>query len=251
MLDASVDRAVDAHGGQSRGDLALNGAHKTISLLLMRFQIGHDAVISVRIEIFETGILQLPFNLLHTKTVCQRRVNVHRLAGFGHLLLRSLVFHGAGVMQSVADFDENDTDILAHGHEHLTEVLHLLLFQRGILHTGQLGNALDQGGNRRTKLTGNFIIGRIGIFNAVVQNRAENGIGIQTGFRDDFRNRQRMDDVGRSILAFLIAMLLLRIGDRTVNGLHIGLRTMQRDHALHTFIMIGKGFHSLTSQRMI
>ena len=47
-------------------------------------------------------------------------------------------------MQAVGNFDEDDADVLRHGHEHLAQIFHLLLFHRRILHARQLCDALDQ-----------------------------------------------------------------------------------------------------------
>ena len=144
VLDAAVDGAMDAHGGQARGDLALDGLHKGIRLGLMGVEIAHDLVIALGVEVFEAGILQLPFDLLHAEPVGQRRIDVHGLTGLGDLLGRALVLHGTGVVQAVGDLDEDDADVLAHGHEHLAQILHLLLLERGILHARQLCDALDE-----------------------------------------------------------------------------------------------------------
>ena len=87
---------VDADCRKARGDLALDGLHKGVRLGLMGVEIAHDLVIALGIEVFEAGILQLPFDLLHAEPVGQRRIDVHGLAGLGDLLFRALELHGAG-----------------------------------------------------------------------------------------------------------------------------------------------------------
>ena len=52
VLDAAVDGAVDADGGQARGDLALDGLHEFVGLGLMRIEILHDLVVAGGVEVF-------------------------------------------------------------------------------------------------------------------------------------------------------------------------------------------------------
>ena len=52
VLDAAVDGAVDAHCRQPRGDLALDGPHEIVGLLLVVCQILHDLVVARRVQIF-------------------------------------------------------------------------------------------------------------------------------------------------------------------------------------------------------
>ena len=212
----------------------------------MGVEIAHDLVIALGIEVFEAGILQLPFDLLHAEPVGQRRIDVHGLAGLGDLLFRALELHGAGVVQAVGDLDEDDADVLAHGHEHLAQVLHLLLLERGILHARQLCDALDERGDRRAKIAGDIIVGRVRVLDAVVQQRAEDRIRIEADLRDDLRHSQRMDDIGRAVLALLVLVLFARVVHGAVDEGHINIQLARRDGALHAEIVFLKGFHSIT-----
>ena len=81
---------------------------------------------------------------LHAQAVGDGRVDLHGFQGLLLLLAGALVLHGAHVVQPVADFDEDHPDVLGHGHEHLAQVLHLLLFLGDILHPRQLGDPLHQ-----------------------------------------------------------------------------------------------------------
>ena len=130
--------------------------------------------------------------------------------GLADLFFRRLVLQSPGVVQPVGDFDEDDPDVPGHGHEHLPQIFHLLLFRGGILHPGQLGDALDQHGHGPAKVLCDLIEGRVGILNAVVEQRAQDGVGVQTDLCYNFRNRQRMDDIGRAVLPLLIGVFLFR-----------------------------------------
>ena len=66
MLDPSVGGVVDPHGGEPLGDLALNGAHEGLVLLLVGLEVGGDLLIFHGGKVAQGGILQLPFDPLHT-----------------------------------------------------------------------------------------------------------------------------------------------------------------------------------------
>ena len=53
MLDAAIDRAVDAHGGQTLGDLRLDGVHEVVGAFLVRLQIINDLLVALGIEVLE------------------------------------------------------------------------------------------------------------------------------------------------------------------------------------------------------
>ena len=96
------------------------------------------------IQVLQGGVLQLPLDALHAQAVGDGRIDLHGFQGLLLLLAGALVLHGAHVVQPVADFDEDHPDVLGHGHEHLAQVLHLLLFLGDILHPRQLGDPLHQ-----------------------------------------------------------------------------------------------------------
>jgi len=50
-------------------------------------------------------------------------------------------------VEPVGDLDEDHPDVLAHGDEHLPQVLHLLVFLGGVLDAGQLADAFHQVGD--------------------------------------------------------------------------------------------------------
>ena len=209
----------------------------------MAVEIAHDVAVIVRLQIAEAQILQLPFELLHTEPVRQRGVDVHRLAGLGDLLGRRLVLHGAHIVQPVADLDEHHADVLGHGEEHLAQIFHLLFLGRGIGRAGQLGDAFDEGGDGGAELGGDLLVGGRGVLQAVVEQRSEDGVGVEADLGHDLRHREGVDDVGRAVLALLVFVLFLGIVEGLVHTLHVGIGRVAADGLYHRIIAIGNGFH--------
>ena len=247
VLDAAGDRAGDADLLEPVGDHLLDGLHELLGLLLVGVEIVHQLAVALGVQILQGAVLKLPLDLLHTEAVGQGGVNIHRLGGLGDLLGRGLILHRALVVQAVADLDQDHADVLGHRHEHLAQILHLLLLQRGELHAGQLGHALDQLGNGLAELLGNVTERGGGVLDAVVQEGAADGVGIQADLRNDLRHRKRVDDVGGAVLALLVLVLFLGEADGALDLFQIGIGGVAADRLHHGFIVGFKGFHRAAS----
>ena len=114
-------------------------------------------------------------------------------------------------MQTVGDLDQNDADVLAHGKEHLAQVLHLLVFLGGILDTSQLTDALHQIGDGRRKQLRHVLMGRLCVLDDVMQQRRDDGLGVQLLVRHDLSDRQGVDDIGLTAFALLAFMTLVSV----------------------------------------
>ena len=72
---------------------------------------------------------------------------------------------------------------------------------------GQLADALHQIGHRGGKQLGQLLVGGVGVFDGVVQQRRLNGFAVQMQLlRHDLRHGQRMRHKGRSVLPQLAAV---------------------------------------------
>ena len=177
MLHAAVDLEIrDVLLLQARLNLRLHAVHKGLVLGLLGRERAGDLVVADGVQILEGQILKLPLDALHTEAVGDGRVNFHRFERLLPLLFRRLVLHGAHVVRAVGQFDENDADVLGHGHEHLAQVLHLLFFLAGVLHARQLGDALDQIRDRGGELLGDLGIRGGGVLDAVVHEGGLDGL---------------------------------------------------------------------------
>ena len=177
VLHAAVDLEIrDVLLLQALFDLRLHALHKGLVLGLLGLERAGDLVVADGVQILEGQILKLPLDALHTEAVGDGGVNFHRFKRLLPLLFRRLVLHGAHVVRAVGQFDENDADVLGHGHEHLAQVLHLLFFLAGVLHARQLGDALDQIRDRGGELLGDLGIRGGGVLDAVVHEGGLDGL---------------------------------------------------------------------------
>ena len=203
---------------EARFDLRLHALHEGLVLALLFFKRLGDLRVTDGVEIFERQILKLPLDALHTEAVGDGRVDLHRFKRLLPLLFGRLILHGAHVVRAVGKLDENDADVLGHGHEHLAQVLHLLFFLAGVLHARQLGNALDKIRHRGRELLGDLGVGGGGILDAVVHEGGLDGLRVQPQLLgDDLRNGERMGDKRRAVLAELAVVMGVGIAEGLVD----------------------------------
>ena len=94
-----------------------------LSLGVLQFVL--DSGIFLRMLVLEREVLQFRLHLVESKAVGQRRIDVQRLTGNLVLFVGRLRLQCAHVVQTVANLDEDDADILAHREQQLLEVLGL------------------------------------------------------------------------------------------------------------------------------
>ena len=133
VLHPPIDRALDALFFQAVLDLVLDPLHKGGVGLGLGRQLVRNFFVGHGVQEAEGLVLHLPFHPLHAQAVGDGGVDLQRLQGLLPLLLLGLVFQRPDVVYPVADLDQNDPDILGHGHEHFPQIFHLLLFRGGIL----------------------------------------------------------------------------------------------------------------------
>jgi len=90
-------------------------------------------MISIRVEVAEGQILQLPLELPDTEAVGDRSKDLQRLAGNGLLSFRGQCPERPHVVQAVGQLDDHHADVIHHGEEHLAQVLGLLLVEHPLV----------------------------------------------------------------------------------------------------------------------
>ena len=99
----------------------------------------------------------------------KRGIDFHSFFGNTLLLVFSKMFQGPHIVQAVRQFDQDNTDVLRHGHEHLAMVFSQLLFMRFVLDLTELSNPIYDYPHIRTKLSFQIVQGRISIFHHIMQ----------------------------------------------------------------------------------
>ena len=99
------------------------------------------------------------------------RVDLHRFTGFFLLLLRLHILERSHVMETVRQFNDDDTDILCHGQEHLPQILGLQLHLiHGPGQLSQLRDAVDKKRHLFPKLFSQLIQGHNRVFHHIMKN---------------------------------------------------------------------------------
>ena len=117
-------------------------------------------------------------------------------------------------MQAVGQLDHDDADILCHSNEHLPQIFHLLLFLggvAGVLHLGQLGDAIHQNGHHFAELLGHFGVAGFGVLDGIMEQTGHDGLGIQTHLLDVHRHCHGMHNIRLTAFAQLAVMMLIGI----------------------------------------
>ena len=153
--------------------------------------------IALRLEVLEREVFELPLDLPHPQPMGERGVDLHRLARDAGLLLRRQEAQGAHVVQPVGELDDDHPHVLGHGHEHLPDVLGLLLLHgpRGS-ELGELGHAVDQAADLAPEALLDLLDRHLGVFGNVVEEGGGEGLRIHLERGEVVGDLHRMLDVG-------------------------------------------------------
>ena len=106
-------------------------------------------------------------------------------------------------MSTISEFDQYDAQIAHHGQQHLAKTLGLRLLAALELNLIELGDPVDNLGDISAEARGDFFFRCRRIFDDVVQNRSNQGVGVEMQFGENFCRRHRMGDIRLAAQAFL------------------------------------------------
>ena len=109
-------------------------------------------------------------------------------------------------MGAIGQLDHDDAQVAHHGQQHLAEALGLGFFAALELDLVELGDAIDDLGDIAAEARGDVFLGDGRVFDDVVQNRADQGVGIEVQVSEDFGRSDRMRDIGLAGEALLALM---------------------------------------------
>ena len=158
-----------------------------------------NAVILLRMLITEREVLQFGLNFIQAQAVGQRSEDIECLAGNFVLLTGKHACECSHVVQSVGNFDEYDTNVIAHGEEEFFESFRLQRCTVAEDATRNLCQPLDDVGHFRSEEVGKILIGVVCIFLHVMQKGCTDGGRPQSDFlARDLCHGNGVQDVGLS-----------------------------------------------------
>ena len=141
-LDAVADgRLLDAVFGQVPGNRMADLMQELVAVLIQQVA---DRLIADRVKVVQTAVLELLLDVGNSEAVRDGGIDLHRFQCLVAALLLGPGVTGAHIMQSVAQFYNHDADVLAHGQQHLAQVLGLTVLDIRELDLGQLGDAVNE-----------------------------------------------------------------------------------------------------------
>src|SRR5206468_7938312 len=125
----------------------------------------------------------------------ERRVDVHRLPRDALLLVRREGRERAHVVETVAELDDHDAQVVRHREEHLSDVLRLMLVARLSGEPRELRDAFDEPTDLVAEILSDVLGGLRGVFRYVVEERGGDRRRIHAELGDEQRYRRGMGDV--------------------------------------------------------
>ena len=128
-------------------------------------------LVFLRVLVAEAEVLELLLHLVQAEPVCQRSIDVERLARYLVLLAGQLAAQGAHVVQAVGNLDEDDAYVVAHGEQQLLEGLGLCRCLVAEDATRYLRHAVHNLCYLRTEDVGDVLHRIVRILHHIVQQR--------------------------------------------------------------------------------
>ena len=205
VLRAPIDLRVNSGLADMHFDIAHDLIDEGLSLALLQRYLFHEVIVDLRLEVLERQVVQFHLDLADTKTLRDRRVDFPRLPRLLLLLLRTHVLERAHIVQPVCQFDQDDTDILRHGKEHLPKILGLRVqLVGGIVQPSQLCDAIHQKRDLRPELLQNLLLRHDRILHDVMKKTRYDRLLVQFKIGQDDRHAEGMNDIRLSGLSFLV-----------------------------------------------
>jgi hypothetical protein len=156
----------------------------------------------------ERQVLELPLDGVDPEPMRDRRIDVQGLLGLLYLLLLGQRRQRAHVVEAVGQLDQDHPDVGGHRDHHLAVVLGLGLVARLEGDAGQLGHAVDQGGDLVAELVAHLLQRGRGVLHRVVQESGAEGLGVQAHPRAHPGHPHRMGDEVLARPPTLVGMVL-------------------------------------------
>ncbi len=154
-----------------------------------------DLLVAHRVEVVQAAVFQLFLHIQDAQTVGDGGIDLHGLPGLVPALLLRPGVAGAHIVEPVAELDDHDADIPAHGQQHLAQVLGLQLLDVRELDLGQLGNTVHQQGHFLAKGGGQVGQRGGGILHHIVEQGGSDALTVHAEIQHQAGHGQRVADI--------------------------------------------------------
>ena len=184
---------------------------------------GAGRVIRLGVEVLERQILELVFDLPHSQSVGDGRVDVQGLLPDGQSSPLRHVAERTHVVQPVGQLDENDANVVDHGEQHLAEVFRLSFLARGEGDGADLGDTFHDMSHFGPKQFSHPLDRGECVLNDVMEQTSRNRDVIQTHVRHQGSHLEGVGHIRLTGTSNLTGMLGRREVIRSPQQLGIGL----------------------------
>ena len=196
VLRPAGDLGVDAQLGQPGLDHVEDLADVDVALGRPHRHHLLDLGVALGVEGGEGQVLQLQLDAGDAEAVGQGGVDVERLLGRAVLVLDRHGRDRAHVVEAVGQLDEQDPDVLGHGHQHLAHGGGLLGLLGVEADPVELGDAVDDGRHLGAEVADDVVEADAGVLDRVVQEGGGEGDVVEAEVGEDGGHGQRVLDVG-------------------------------------------------------
>ncbi len=182
-------------GGKSPFQRHLDPGHRFAAVAERGADTFADDAVTIRIQRAEAEILQLGLELVHAQALRDRCVDLQRLARDAATRFAVLGPQRTHVVQAVGELDQDHAQVARHRQQHLAEAFRVGFLATAELHLVQLGDAVDQLGHGVAEFACELGATQPGVLERVVQDRGDDGFGVQAELGEDMRHRHRVRDV--------------------------------------------------------
>ena len=154
-----------------------------------------DLAMRLRVQGGEGKILELAPDLSHAQAVSDGSVDFHGLLGNPLPSLHRKEFQSPHIVEPVGQLDQDDSDVVHHGQEHLAKILRLAGFLGVKAELVDLGEPVDDVGNVLAEFLFDLLQRSDRVLHDVVQQSHADTTGVELHVGQDIGHGQRMVEV--------------------------------------------------------
>ena len=140
------------------------------------------------VQIMQAAVFQFFLDIRNTQAMGDGGIHLHRFQRLITAFLLRPGITGAHIVQAVAQFDDHDADVLAHGQQHLAKVFRLAVLHVGELDLGQLGDAIHQQRYLGAEFLFDLCYRHRGVFGHIVHEGGSDAFAVHAQFHQDLRH---------------------------------------------------------------